>query len=145
MKRKINRDKKREVLLLVSGKQQFLKILSYYGELDALQSAVDFLQKEIGTSEKEIIRLLNIGIQKVRFNTPKTTQQALDQLAWLIIIQGKLNDICDRIRFLKGKIPPKSLKDIIMQALDISKKIFETKSIRQAEEAIIDAIMEYLT
>lgn len=145
MKRNINPDKKRRVYLKIHGREQFFSIIRFYGELEALQEAVDFLEKKVGTNEEEIKRLLSIGVQKVNLESPKTTQQALDQLAWLIIIQGKLNDICDRIKFLKRKIPPKSLKDILIQALDISKKIFKTKSIRQAEEVIINAIMEYPT
>lgn len=127
--------------LKIHGGYQVIKSMWFVGEIKMLQQAVDFLLEEVGTSEEEIKRLLSIGVQKVNLEPPKTNQQALDQLAWLIIIRGKLNDICDRVILLKGKISPIALKKILMRALDISNKIFKIKLNKKSEEAIIDDII----
>jgi tryptophanyl-tRNA synthetase len=130
MKRKIDPDKKRKVLLSVGAKQQLYEVLGFVGDVDALQLAVDFLEKEANTSIEEIKRLLSAGVQKVNISPYATTkQQALDQLAWLIIIQGKISDIEERMEFVKRKgIDHDFLKKIISMALDISYKIFKEKS-----------------
>lgn len=129
MKRKINLKKKKKVLLTIGAKQQLFDVLGFIGDVDALQLAVDFLEKEANTSIEEIKRLLSAGVQKVNLSPYITKQQALDQLAWLIIIQGKISDIKERVEFVKREgINPDFLKKIISMALEISFKILKEKS-----------------
>lgn len=143
MKRKINRTKKRKILLTIGGKKQLFQITGFYGELKALQEAVNFLES-IGTSREEIKRMLTEGAKNVKLESPKTKQQALDQLAWLIIIGGKWKDIVKLAHFLKERGANSDfLRKVMIQASEISQKmIFKKKVEEKLTEAIIDFLLK---
>jgi len=146
MSREANQDKKLQVTLIVSGKKQLIEIIGFCGEVDTLQEVIDFLE-ELGTSEDEIKRLLQIGTIKADLGPFKTRQQALNQLGWLIIIQGQIGDVKKRVDFLKEKcVEHEFLKEVITLALKLSSKLYKTpmddKQIARYIDLIIDGISE---
>lgn len=144
MRREADPDKKLEVILKVGGKAQLIKIVGFCGEVEALQQAVDFLES-LGTSEKEIKRLLFIGAKKTDSGTFKTKQQALDQLAWLVIIQGKMDEMRKRVLFLKDSGANHDfLKQVVVMALRISSKIYKTSDSEKIIAAKASLIVDHI-
>jgi len=144
MRREADPKKKLKVTLKVGGKKQLFEITGFYGELEALQEAVNFLEK-LGASKGEIKRMLSEGAKRADLCQFKNKQQALDQLVWLAIIQGKMDEMRKRVLFLKDRDANHDfLKQVIIMALRISSKIYKTsdseKIIAAKASLIVDRI-----